>query len=232
MKLFCLLFILISAFSVFAQTNKLVLEENIPNILAEKIRKVDISAEDWTKLESALALEDWTKTSVLAEEYLKQLDTETKDGKRARLRYIYLYALAGKVISYSFSGDRDMEISARNRLDEAAKAFVGEEFIFPVRKILGNCKGVVNYVCDSSDNAGYLRIAATNLSGTSILFTEYIEMRRVKLDVKRFDKADVVLGGRLKGVRLNPKRSNLLVMTLQFEDGFVDKIYPVKTDNR
>ncbi len=226
MKLFEFVLILLLATGAFAQNDKLVLQENVPNIPAANNENGEISAEDWNKLESSLQLEDWTKTSILADEYLKKLVTETKDRKMARLRYIYLYALAGKVIAYSFSGDRDQELFARNRLDEAAKNFVGKEFIFPVRKILADCKGVVNYVCESKDNAGYLRIAATNSAGTSILFTEYIEMRRVILDVKNHNKADVVLGGRLSGVRLNPKRSNLLVMTLQFEDGFVEKIFP------
>lgn len=217
---------------VFGQGDQLVLKENVPNILSVKNVKADISGEDWDKLETALKLEDWTKTSILANEYLKKLVTETKDGKKARLRYIYLYSLAGKVISYSFSGYRDQELLARNLLDEAAKNFVGEEFIFPVRKMLADCKGVVNYVCESKDNAGYLRIAATNADGSSIHFTEYIELSRLKFEVKRYDKADVVLGGKLKGVRINPKRSNLMVMTLQFEDGFIDKIYPADSVDR
>lgn len=230
MKIFGIVAFLFLGINVFPQTGKLVLQENVPNIPPVESEKIEITVEDWNDLESALRLEDWTKTAILSDQYLKKLIAETKDGKIARLRYIFLYALAGKVISYSFSGDREQEIAARNQLDKAAKDLVGKEFIFPVRKVLADCKGVVNYVCESKDNAGYLRIAATNSAGTSIHFTEYIEMRRLKFDVKRFDKADVILGGKLAGVRLNPKRSNILVMTLQFEDGFVEKIFPANSN--
>lgn len=216
----------IFAAGIFAQTEKLVLQENVPNIPAATSAENDIPAEDWNKIESALQFEDWNKTLALAEEYQQKLDVETKDLKKARLRYIYLYALAGKVIAYSFSGDREQEEAARKRLEVAAKSYVGREFVFPVRKILADCKGAVNYVCESKENPGFLRISATNSNGTSIHFSEYIELEGVKLDVRKHNEADVVLGGILKGVRLNPKKSNTLVMTLQFEDGFVQKIYP------
>lgn len=221
-----LVLIFIFAAGVSAQTEKLVLQENIPNIPAANSGKNDIPAEDWNKIESALELEDWNKTIALAEEYQQKLSAETKDLKKARLRYIYLYALAGKVIAYSFSGDREQEDAARKRLEVAAKSYVGREFVFPVRKILADCKGAVNYVCDSKENPGFLRISATNSNGTSIHFSEYIELRGVNLDVRKHNESDVILGGILKGIRLNPKKSNTLVMTLQFEDGFVQKIYP------
>ncbi len=219
-------FTFIFAAGISAQTEKLVLKENVPNVPAVSSAENDIPAEDWNKLESALQLEDWNKTIALAEEYQLKLSAETKDLKKARLRYIYLYALAGKVIAYSFSGDREQEDAARKRLEVAAKSYVGREFVFPVRKILADCKGAVNYVCDSMENPGFLRISATNPNGTSIHFSEYIELRGVKLDVRKHNESDVVLGGILKGVRLNPNKSNTLVMTLQFEDGFVQNIYP------
>lgn len=226
-SLFIIILFLSAVVCVSAQTeSKLVLKENVPNIPAAgaKENKKDISVEDWDKLESALQLEDWTRTSDLAKEYLQKLDTETKDGKMARLRYIYLYALAGKVISYSFSNDRLAEDEARIRLKIATDNFVGKEFIFPVRKILADCKGSINYVCESKENPGFLRIAATNSTGTSIHFSEYVQMR-FDFDVKRYDKVDVILGGKLKGFRLMPERTNKLLMVLQFENGYVEKIY-------
>lgn len=228
MKNLSFIVILIFAFAagISAQPEKLVFKENVADIPASNGKENDIPAEDWNKLESALQLENWTRTSILAEEYLQKLGAETKDLKMARLRYIYLYSLAGKVISHSFAADREQEEAARLRLEVAAKSYVGKEFVFPVRKILSDCKGAVNFVCESKENPGFLRIAATNPNGTSIHFSEYIEMGRLKLDVKKHNDADVVLGGILKGVRLNPEKSNTLVMTLQFEDGFVQKIYP------
>ncbi len=222
---FFIISILTFVSAISAQTNKLVLEENVPNISIAKKDKVVISDEDWNTLEAALQIENWNKTLSLAEDYLQKLDAETKDGKKARLRYIYLYALAGKVLSYSASGDRAQEEIARTRLEVAAKSYVGREFIFPVRKILADCKGALNYVCESKENPGFLHVAATSPAGSAIHFSEYIEMPSTILDVRKLDKADVVLGGRLKGVRLNPEKSNKLVMTLQFEDGVVEKLY-------
>jgi O-methyltransferase involved in polyketide biosynthesis len=227
MKSFSLfiIFIFIFVTAISAQTEKLVLEENVPNISTAKNDKVMISVEDWNTLEAALQIENWNKTLSLSEEYLQKIGAETKDGKKARLRYIYLYALAGKVLSYSSSGDREQEEIARTRLEIAAKSYVGREFIFPVRKILANCKGALNYVCESQENPGFLHVAATNSAGTSIYFSEYVELPSVILDVRKLDKADVVLGGTLKGVRLNREKSDKLVMTLQFEKGFVKNLY-------
>lgn len=217
---------LFSILSVSAQNgDKLVLKENIPGIVPVKKDAKDISDSDWSELQSALQLEDWNKTIALSEEYLQKLDAETKDLKKARLRYIYLYSLAGKVIAYSFSGDREQEEYARKRLEVAAKSYVGREFVMPVRKVLADCKEAVNYVCDSKENPGFLHIAATNSGGTSVLFSEYIELNRVKLDVRKHNNADVILGGILKGIRLSPEKSNKLVMTLQFEKGYVHRIY-------
>jgi hypothetical protein len=225
---FIIILLLSSVSFIAAQTDKkLVLDENVPNLPSINAKETgkDISAADWSKLESALQVEDWTKTLTLVEEFQNKLDGETKDFKKARLRYIYLYSLAGKLLSYSFSGDREGEEYMRARLEVAAKSYVGREFVFPVRKILADCKGAVNYVCESTENPGFLRIAATNSNGTSVHLSEYIEMKPVKLDVKKHNNADVILGGILKGVRLNPEKSNKLIMTLQFEDGFVYRIY-------
>ncbi|MCW5959829.1 MAG: hypothetical protein KIS76_06670 [Pyrinomonadaceae bacterium] len=224
LKLFVIILLFVPA--VFAQTGKLVLDENVPNITGTSNKSNDISSEEWSELESALKQQDWTKTSILAEQYIQKLGAETKDLKLARLRYIYLYSLAGKVVAYSFSNDRDQEEIARARLKAASQAYIGKEFVFPVRKVLGDCEGAINFVCDSAENSGYLHISATNSEGTSILFSEYVEMRRVKLDVKKHNEADVILGGILKGVRPNPERSNKLIMTLEFEDGYVHRIYP------
>lgn len=225
-SLIIIVLFLSSISGVYAQTDgKLVLKENVPSILSEQTDKNDISAKDWSEMEAALQVEDWNKTIALSEEYLQKLDAETKDLKKARLRYIYLYSLAGKVISYSFSGDREQEEYARKRLEVAAKSYVGREFVMPVRKVLADCKDAVNYVCDSKENPGFLHIAATNPTGTSVLFSEYIELSRVKLDVRKHSNADVILGGILKGVRLNPEKSNKLVMTLQFGEGYVQRIY-------
>ena len=229
MKFIGISLIFVFAIVGFSQTDKLVLNENVPDVVSEKTEKSPVSASEWSELESSLQREDWTKTSILAKEFLEKLEGQPKDARVPRLRYIYLFSLAGKVISYSFSGDRDLEIEAREVLESSAEHFVGQEFIFPVRKILDDCKGALNYVCESKENPGFVRVSATNSEGTSIHFSEYVDMSRLKLDVKRHNKSDVILGGILKGVRLNPERSNKLIMTLQFEDGFVDKIFPARS---
>lgn len=208
-----------------AQTDKLVLRENTPNVeAAPPLVAREISAEDWGRLEAVLLREDWSGAAALAKEFLDELQTETKDRQMARLRYIYIYALAGRIIEHARLGEKTAELEARRTLEKAAEDFIGKEFVFPVRTILADCEGVVNYVCESKENPGFLRIAATNAAGNAIHSFEYIDMHSL-LDTTKHSKKAVVLGGFLKAVRFKPGEPFKGVMVLQFENGFVRNIY-------
>lgn len=218
-----LLVILLLSLTLFvsAQGNSPFLREDTPNVLAVAAK---IPEADWNNLEAILKREDWGRSAALSKSYLDKLTAENDTGQLARLRYIYLYSLAGKIIGHSFLGEKSAETETRAELEQAARGFIGKDFIFPVRTILADCTGVVNYVCESKDNTGFLRIAATNSNATAIHSFEYIEMS-LALNTTIHHKRDVVLGGVLHSVRFNPEESNTWIMILQFESGFVKNIY-------
>lgn len=184
-----------------------------------------ISEEKWDALAAAIKREDWAEASLTAEDYLKKTGAETKDKQIARLRYIYLYSLAGQIIDFSVAGKEVGEENARRELERAANQFIGEEFILPSRKIRADCTDLLNYVCASKDNPGIMRITATNSTGTSIHSFDYVKMSGVKLDVVRHSNKDVVLGGILEKVEFNPNKSNIWIMRLIFKDGYVKEIH-------
>jgi hypothetical protein len=204
--IFFSLLLLIPVFAAPAQTSKMVLKENTPNV--ESVPKIarEISTEDWGRLESAILRENWETAALLSEQFLRDLELETKDNQISRLRYIYIYSLAGKLIAHSLLGEKSDEEKTRLLLEKASKDFIGKQFVFPVRKILANCKGVVNYVCESKENPGFVRIAATNSSGSAIHLFEYVDMNSL-VDVVKHNKKEIVL---------------------QFENGFVKNIFNSK----
>ena len=214
----------LSASGLLAQQGTLVLKEDTPTVAAAPKIAAGIPVQDWGQLESVVSREDWNRAVLLSKEYLDKLETETADRQIARLRYIYMYSLAGKMIAHSLIGERADEQIARNELKQAGNDFTGKEFVFPVRTILANCRGVVNYVCESKENAGFLRIAATNRLGSAIHSFEYVDMHSL-LDVAKHNKKQVVLGGFLKAVRFNSGEPYLGVMVMQFENGFVKNIF-------
>lgn len=225
--LFLILLYCFAAAAVSAQTDKLILRENTPNVeTAPKLAK-EISVEDWGRLESALLREDWGAAALLSNEYLQKLEIETKNGQLARLRYIYIYSLAGKIIAHSLLGEKTDEVNTRRQLEKATQDLIGKQFVFPVRKILANCQGVVNYVCESKENPGFLRISATNHAGNAIHSFEYIDMNSL-VNTTKHDKKDIILGGFLKAVKFNSNEPFKGVMILQFENGFVRNIYTEK----
>ncbi|MEZ5428949.1 MAG: hypothetical protein R2747_22075 [Pyrinomonadaceae bacterium] len=229
---FTVLFFCFAAGSVFAQTGKLILKENTPGIGSKPTIAKEISEDDWSKLESALIREDWNASSLLAKQYLGELNLENNDGQIARLRYIYVYSLAGRIITDQRAGHKADEVKTRDELERTLREFTGERFIFPVRKILANCEGVVNYVCESKENPGFLRVAATNPDGNAIHSFEYIDMHlsekspnQMLVDVVRHDKKDIIFGGFLKGFRFKSGEAYKGVVVLEFENGFVKEIY-------
>ncbi len=226
-KLFLTIFLIGSAFTVvFAQIEKssaATARRVLPN--GKPIVANGISEDKWNALVAAISREDWTETSFLAEDYMKQLKAETQDRQLARLRYIYLYALAGQIVDFSVAGKKVGEENTRQELRRAAEQFTGEDFLLPVRKIRADCEGVLNYVCPSKENSDVLRIASTNSNGTSVHSFDYVKMKGAKLDTVRHGSKDVILGGTLEKAEFNPNKSNVWIMRLIFKDGYVKEIH-------
>lgn len=225
-KVFLVLFLIFFAFAgVFAQIDKSspVAARVLPN--GKPIVANGISEDKWNVLVAAISREDWTETSFLAEDYMKQLKAETEDRQLARLRYIYLYALAGQIVDFSVSGKKVGEENTRRELERAAKEFTGEDFLLPVRKIRADCEGILNYVCPSKENSDVFRIASTNSTGTSVHSFDYVKMKGVKLDAAKHTNKNVILGGTLEKAEFNPNQSNVWIMRLIFKNGYVKEIY-------
>jgi hypothetical protein len=59
--------------------------------------KRPISEQEWERVYSALEGEDWSKAAELSDSYLRKFKQEDEQKSMARLRYILIFASAGKV---------------------------------------------------------------------------------------------------------------------------------------
>lgn len=184
-----------------------------------------ISEPDWREMEDALLADNWSKAARLSGQYLEQLKAETSDKQIARLRYIRLFALAGRVIGYNFAENPAAAERARAELKKEVGEMTGRRFMFPARRILAECRDVVNYICRSEEDPGTLYVIATNTTGTvASPSIEYLQMER-RPDLSRHDKKVAILTGVLKKAEFNPESSNVWVMRLYFDEGFIAYLY-------
>lgn len=179
-----------------------------------------ISDKEWQTINDALRTEDWKRSSELSSQLLSRVKIENEIKQLAQLRYIYLYSLAGKVITYSMAHSKVNEDAARRELNEAADNLVGKEFIMPARQFLADCGKVLNYICRVSKNDNALRVTATNKEGTAIHSFETVLFDQ-KIDLKEFVGKEVFLGGTLAKIDFNEDKSDLWIMRLSFVKGFV-----------
>jgi hypothetical protein len=180
----------------------------------------EISEIEWKNLTDALRAEDWKNSALLASQYLERLANDNEKKQLARLRYFYLYALAGKILAVT-SGKVPVETdSLWKELDAVVSNFIAKEFILPPRRFLPECREVVNYVCPVKDNERALRVTATNNEGTVIHSFDYVLFDE-KIALDEFAGRETFLGGKLKRVEFNQDMSKPWVMRLIFEKGFV-----------
>lgn len=136
-----------------------------------------VTEDDFQKVLVAVSNEDWDTAVGLSSQYLKQMKDDDK--RLLRLRYIYLYAAAGKV------SEGRMEF---DDLAQSAKEFVGTDVVLPYRPITLECKGAMNFIRPSNDKKDHLMVAATNKTGTTIFAFEYVQLK------EPFDSWRVSLG--------------------------------------
>ncbi len=183
----------------------------------------EISDTEWRILIDAVQAENWEKSQFLAGQYLTKYKVDNEKKQLARLRYIRLYALAGKVVESSLAGKKPEEDTARIELEKSASGFLEKEFFMPSRQISDDCEGRLNYVCRSQQPGNVLRVTATNRTGKAIHSFEYVRLK------ENFNVADYigklgVLGGVLKKIEFNPNKSNVWIMRLFFENGSVNVV--------
>lgn len=171
-----------------------------------------ISDAEWKKITDALDKENWAQAAASARLALGKLKADNDKKQLAQLRYFYIYALAGEV------ADKTLAYSELQRI---AGNFVGKEFLMPSRTILAKCSKNLNYICPVKTDESSLRVTATNKDGSAIHFFEYVRLAE-KPDFEKFSGHQAFVGGTLQKTELYAGESDVPIMRLVFERGFVN----------
>ena len=215
--LFCL-----STIVCFSQKSKTSVASNAAKPMqAQPIKEIPDA--DWGNLINAVQSENWGKSALLASGYLTKIRNENNKKQIARLRYILLYALAGKIVEASFANKKPEEAKTRIELEKAANGFLEKEFFMPSREVSEDCQSKLNYVCRSKQQENVLRVTATNKTGTAIYSFEYVRLKENFSLLKNVGK-QVILNGILNKIEFNPNKSNVWIMRLFFENGAVNPV--------
>jgi hypothetical protein len=168
-----------------------------------------VTDDDFQKVLVAVSNEDWDTAVALSSKFLKQMKEDDK--RLLRLRYIYLYAAAGKVT------DGKMEF---NDFAKSAKEFVGKEVVLPYRPVTMECRGAMNFICPSNEKRDRAMVAATNKTGTSILAFEYVQLKE-PFDFEHHEDETASISGNIDAIVPNPNKSRFLVMRLFISNGVI-----------
>lgn len=218
MKIFfctALLFTLISAVNGQRIINNPSQEDTVfvPNVTV-------IPDREWKMMTDYLNAEDWDRASFYASGLMRRLRTDNDKKQVARLRYFYLFSLAGRILKAHDAGKKaDLE-AAWLELDKAVEESIGKEFILPAREYRSDCNKNLNVICPVINNEKAVRTAATNKNTTAIHSFDYVIFDR-RIDFLINADKQFFLGGNLKKVEFNEDLSEPWVMYLVFEKGFV-----------
>ena len=205
--------ILLTAFGSFSQVRKAPAKTAIKT--KTPIAAVsEIPSERWNEIIKALDEENWEKTSNLAALALKDLKTENPKQQLARLRYYYLYALAGKTAAGKMTS---------NELKNVIQTQIGKDFILLDRTVLADCDKSLNYVCPVKEVRKALRVTATNKAFTVIHAFEYVDLLQ-ELNFNERNRKDVFVGGTLANFEVNSQKEKVWVMRLYFENGWAQPV--------
>lgn len=215
--IFLILLLCLTALPSFAQKRKTPVKA-APTIRAPQKTSValspaaEISNAEWNRIIAALDKEDWAQAANLSSLALGKLKSDNDKKQLARLRYFYVYSLAGKVATGKMT---------YSELEKTVGGFVGKDFLMPSRMILASCSKNLNYICPVKTDENAVRVTATNKTGTAIHSFERVEMAE-KIDLEKFSGRQAFVGGTLKTIEFNPEKSDTWIMRLVFERGFVN----------
>jgi hypothetical protein len=161
-----------------------------------------VSEAQWRSVLVAVSNEEWGTAVELSSKFLKQLKAD--DERLPRLRYIYLYAAAGKVSEGEMSFDE---------LGQSLKDFIGKEVVLPYRPIARHCRGDLNFICPGEGGKNQLVVAATNKAGTTIHAFEYTQLKE-PFDLASHDGEEASVSGTIDTIQPNPNKSRFLVMRM------------------
>jgi len=218
-SIFIIILICISAAGFSAQTPRTTPAKITPRNVPFKTI-TEISDADWQTLASALEKEDWKQSATFAAQHLQILKTENDKKQLAQLRYLYLFALAGQIITYNAQGNATEGEKAWTELDKAMESFVGKEFMMPARPFATNCEKKLNVICQVKDTPNAFRTTATNREGNAIHSFDYVQLDQ-PTDIKEFNGKITFLGGVLRRAEYNEDKSKPWVLRLFFNKGFL-----------
>lgn len=219
---FLLILVCLSTAAGFSQNGKLPIKSNTSKPSPTQSPK-EISDFNWRILINVVQSENWEKSQSLAKTYLSGISSENEKRQMARLRYIFLYASAGKIVKFSLAGKKTEEDKARGELEAAAKDFLNAEFFMPSRRIADDCQGRFNYICRAKQPENVLRVTTTDKSATAVFSFEYVSFNG-DFSVAENVGRQAIISGILKKVEFNPQKSNLWIMRLFFENGSVSVV--------
>jgi hypothetical protein len=211
--LFCL-----SAAAVFAQTPRVPAKITPRNVPFKVV--TEISDAEWATLANALEKEDWKQSAALAAQHLQTLKTENDKKQIARLRYIYLFSLAGEILFFNAQGNALESEKAWTELDRIMETFIGKEFVMPPRPFTTDCEKKLNVICQVKDASDTFRTTATNQEGNAIHSFDYVVLG-APADLREFDGKEAFLGGILRKAEYNEDKSKPWLLRLFFNNGFI-----------
>lgn len=174
----------------------------------------EIPADEWGEIVKTLEAENWNKSSMLTSTAIKKLKADNEKKQLARLRYLYIYSLAGKIAQKTMPAAE---------LERISQAFIGQDFLMPSRQVLSDCTEKVNYVCAVKADDSSLRVTATNKAATAIHSFEYVKLSE-KFDVASNNDKKAFLGGKLKKLEIGNYKNGMKIVKLYFEDGYADVV--------
>ena len=175
-----------------------------------------ITETQWKDLVAALKAENWEAAAALSSDYMKLMKEDDEKKTLARLRYMYLHSVAGKV----FEGKMSFE-----ELEKAVKDLIGKEVVTPYRKITLDCQGEFNLICPSEENKKRTMTTAANKEGTSIFSFEYADLKET-VDFSGNKGKQAAVGGIIKDIVPNPNKTTIVIMRIFISDGYIKFLEP------
>jgi hypothetical protein len=180
----------------------------------------EIAEADWQALAAALEKENWKQSAALAAQHLQTLKTENDKKQIAQLRYIYLFSLAGQILTANVQGNALEREKAWTELDKVMETFINKEFVLPPRPFTTDCGKKLNVICQVKDTPNALRTTATNKEGSGIHSFDYVQFDTA-FNIQEFTDKETFVGGILRRAEYNEDKSKPWVLRLFFNKGFM-----------
>lgn len=213
-----ILFCISATAPCFGQKSKTPSAAAKPKLIQAQV-VAEFSDAEWKLLADSLVAENWDKSASLSAQLLNRVKIDGEKKQLAQLRYLYIYALAGKILKLQTAKNAVKINAVRGEMIRASADFTGKEFVLPPRQFLGDCRRAFNYVCAVKGDDKALRSVSTDKNGTEIHSFDYISFDR-NINLKGFTENKIFVGGILRKVEFNKDMSKPWVMRLVFDKGF------------